>query len=208
MPNYFIYIFCRFVIKLILKFQRRFSCLKNVSPVSTRLFSSSPSTKTCDVVVIGGGMVGAMLAAGLGKIGLKVSLVEGTMPPPLSSMLPITTPDLRVSALNRSSTFLLDAVGAWPLIKSAAATPYTKMEVWEDTSSQMLSFEDGGVPLGHIVENRITVGALYDVMRSHQVETIHGEAVGIKKEGKPESFYFKRIRKKRKGNRIQKIKKK
>lgn len=79
-------------------------------------------------------MVGAMLAAGLGKIGLQVTLVEGMMPTGLSSMLPITTPDLRVSALNRSSTLLLDAVGAWPLIKSAAATPYTRMEVWDNSS--------------------------------------------------------------------------
>lgn len=126
-------------------------------------------------------MVGALLAACLGKKGVSTTLVEGSMPAPLSSMVPIKTPDLRVSSLNRSSTQLLDAVGAWPLIQSAAATPFTNMEVW-DSNGGLISFENKGEPLGHIVENRVTVGALYDVLHSNQVKTVHGEAVAIKKD--------------------------
>jgi 2-polyprenyl-6-methoxyphenol hydroxylase-like FAD-dependent oxidoreductase len=126
-------------------------------------------------------MVGALLAACLGKKGVPTALVEGLMPAPLSSILPIRTPDLRVSSLNHSSTQLLDAVGAWQLIQSASATPYTSMEVW-DTNGGLISFDDNGKPLGHIVENRVTIGALYEVIRSHQVKAIHGEAVAIKKE--------------------------
>jgi 2-polyprenylphenol 6-hydroxylase len=145
-------------------------------------------------VIVGGGMVGALLAAGLGKKGVKVALVEGAMPSPLSSLLPIRTPDLRVSALNRSSTLLLDAVGAWPLIQSAAATPYSHMEVW-DSNGGMITFDDGGAPLGYIVENRVTIGALYEVMRKHNVETINGEAAAINKEGTSasEKFYKTRV---------------
>eukprot|EP00026_Physarum_polycephalum_P005877 Phypoly_transcript_05916.p1 GENE.Phypoly_transcript_05916~~Phypoly_transcript_05916.p1 ORF type:complete len:392 (+),score=65.50 Phypoly_transcript_05916:668-1843(+) len=126
-------------------------------------------------------MVGALLAACLGKKGVKTALVEGSMPASLSSMVPIRTPDLRVSSLNRKSTQLLEAVGAWPLIQSAAATPFTRMEVW-DTHGGLISFEDGGAPLGHIVENRVTVSALYDIIHEHKVKAIHGEVTGIKKE--------------------------
>ena len=126
-------------------------------------------------------MVGALLAACLGKKGVKAALVEGAMPAPLSSIMPIRTPDLRVSSLNRSSTQLLDAVGAWPLIESAASTPYTNMEVW-DTNGGLISFDDRGSPLGHIVENRVIIGALYDVIGQHGVKTVHGEAVAIKKD--------------------------
>jgi 2-octaprenylphenol hydroxylase len=111
-----------------------------------------------DVAVVGGGMVGAALAALLADGGLEVAVVEARPPTPPGDEL-----DLRVSAIAPASRELLAMLGAWPAL-AADACAYTAMEVWDATGAGHTRFEAGEagvVELGHIVENRAIQHALW-----------------------------------------------
>ncbi len=111
-----------------------------------------------DVAVVGGGMVGAALAALLADGGLEVAVVEARPPSPPGDEL-----DLRVSAIAPASREMLATLGAWPALADGACA-YTAMEVWDATGSGRTRFEaaEAGVAtLGHIVENRAIQYALW-----------------------------------------------
>lgn len=111
-----------------------------------------------DVLVVGGGMVGAAVACGLGNSGLQVALIEQTMPKAFAIE---QAHDLRVSALSIASQQILATVGAWNAISAMRVCPFKRMRVWEtagDTefNSDAIAYD----ALGYIVENRITQLAL------------------------------------------------
>lgn len=113
-----------------------------------------------DVIVVGGGMVGASAALGLVKTGLSVALIEPHIPPAYEPSQP---PDLRVSAISLASEQLLEQLGAWDYIQNTRLCPYRRLAVWEleqmrtDFCATDLAIDH----LGHIVENRLVqLGAL------------------------------------------------
>jgi len=111
-----------------------------------------------DVIIVGGGMVGAAVACALGDSDLSVALIEQTMPEAFSAEQPH---DLRVSALSIASQQILQTVGAWDAVVAMRLCPYKRMRVWEtagDTefNSDAIAYE----ALGNIVENRVTQLAL------------------------------------------------
>ncbi len=113
-----------------------------------------------DVVIVGGGMVGAALGCALGNSALKVAVVESHYPAEFSVEQPH---DLRVSALSIASRTMLEAVGAWQGIEQRRLCPYQRMKVWE--SSGVTEFNSNDIKrdaLGYIVENRITQLALLE----------------------------------------------
>jgi len=113
-----------------------------------------------DVVIVGGGMVGAAVACGLGNSPLKVAVIEQQMPEPFSPEQPH---DLRVSALSVASRKILEAVGAWQGVVNRRLCPFRRMRVWETTGDTEFSSNDINYSeLGHIVENRVTQLALLD----------------------------------------------
>ncbi len=113
-----------------------------------------------DVVIVGGGMVGAAVACGLGGSSLKVAVIEQQMPEPFSSEQPH---DLRVSALSIASRKILEAVGAWQGVIDRRSCPFRRMRVWETTGDTEFSSNDINYSeLGHIVENRVTQLALLE----------------------------------------------
>ncbi|ASJ72414.1 UbiH/UbiF/VisC/COQ6 family ubiquinone biosynthesis hydroxylase [Granulosicoccus antarcticus] len=122
-----------------------------------------------DVVIVGGGMVGSMLAAALATQGsLKVAVLEQQEPEPFA---PGSEPerDIRVSALSIATQRMLEKVGAWQGIITRRACPYRQMLVWDGEAAGQTHFRasDIGVPeLGHIVENRVLQLALLDVIKS------------------------------------------
>src|SRR5690606_40840809 len=71
-----------------------------------------------DVVVVGGGVVGAACALALAQAGLDTCLVESRRPPHWSR----DTPDLRVYALAPDNAALLDSLGAWRAVRSEEHT--------------------------------------------------------------------------------------
>lgn len=113
-----------------------------------------------DVVIVGGGMVGAAVACSLGGSALKVAVIESSPPEPFAADQPH---DLRVSALSIASKNILATVGAWPGIEKRRLCPFRRMRVWETAGDTEFCSDDIGLPeLGFIVENRVTQLALLE----------------------------------------------
>lgn len=113
-----------------------------------------------DVVIVGGGMVGATVACALGGSGLSVALLEHEYP---SVFSPEQPHDLRVSALSIASKQILQTLGAWEGIVRRRCCPFRRMRVWEDLGDTEFCSDDINEPaLGYIVENRITQLALLE----------------------------------------------
>jgi len=113
-----------------------------------------------DVVIVGGGMVGAAVACGLGGSGLRVAVLESSPPQEFSNDQPH---DLRVSALSIASKNILEVVGAWSGVINRRFCPFRRMRVWETAGDTEFCSDDIDYPeLGYIVENRITQLALLE----------------------------------------------
>jgi 2-octaprenyl-3-methyl-6-methoxy-1,4-benzoquinol hydroxylase len=113
-----------------------------------------------DVVIVGGGMVGAAVACSLGGSPLKVAVIESTLPEPFS---PDQPHDLRVSALSIASKNILETVGAWDGVVKRRLCPFRRMRVWETAGDTEFCSDDIDYPeLGYIVENRVTQLALLE----------------------------------------------
>ncbi|MBK8637420.1 MAG: UbiH/UbiF/VisC/COQ6 family ubiquinone biosynthesis hydroxylase [Chromatiaceae bacterium] len=116
----------------------------------------------CDLLLVGGGMVGAALAAACSGLGLTIVVAEGREP---CRAWPVGEIDLRVSALGRASQRLLERLGAWDRMRELGMSPYREMRVWDAVGGASIHFDsaDFGEPdLGHIVENRVTQLALWE----------------------------------------------
>ena len=117
-----------------------------------------------DVVIVGGGMVGAAVACSLGGSLLKVAVIESSPPPPFA---PDQPHDLRVSALSIASKNILETVGAWNGVVNRRFCPFRRMRVWETAGDTEFCSDDINYPeLGYIVENRITQLALLERLQN------------------------------------------
>lgn len=113
-----------------------------------------------DVVIVGGGMVGAALACSLGNSRLRVAVVESEFP---EAFAPEQAHDLRVSALSIASKAILETVGAWPAVLNRRVCPFRRMRVWETAGDTEFCSDAIDYPeLGYIVENRVTQLALLE----------------------------------------------
>lgn len=139
-----------------------------------------------EVIVVGGGMVGAAVAALLGAYeptsSLRVALLE---PRPASPPSPQDPLDLRVSALSRASQRLLERTGAWPDVVARGAARYERMVVWDERGTAggrgAISFDAaslGEPDLGHMVENRAVQAALIGRALAHGVSLLRTGVTG------------------------------
>lgn len=111
-----------------------------------------------DLVIVGGGLTGLVLAAAVGGAGGATLVVERQ---PLARLTDAGF-DGRVTAIARGSQLLLDAIGVWPLL-AAHAEPILDIIVGEEGSPAGVRYdhrEVGREPLGWIVENRVIREAL------------------------------------------------
>lgn len=116
-----------------------------------------------DVLIIGGGLVGATLASLLGDAGWRVDVFDAAPPAHADETLGKGPPALRVSALTAASQRLLDSLGIWPWLVSQRVSAYHGMQVWDAEGSGEIRFEAddvGADALGHIVENDLLLAAL------------------------------------------------
>lgn len=126
-----------------------------------------------DIVIVGGGMVGATLACALGDSSLKVILLEAGAG---QYELPAKGFELRVSAITRASQRIFETLGVWPGIVARRISPYRDMHVWDATGSGAIHFDSaeiGEATLGHIIENNVITMALYERLSAFEnVEVI------------------------------------
>ena len=112
-----------------------------------------------DVIIIGGGIVGATAASALGRAGVRVAIVEARQPLPLDQQ----KPDPRVFAITRASERVFRSLGVWQRIADQDRFAFTDMEVWDATGEGVTHFdaaEIGEPCLGHMIEPRIIDAAL------------------------------------------------
>jgi len=137
----------------------------------------SESSARYDVIVVGGGMVGAAFATACAGKGLSIAVVEPRIP---ARTWPDGQIDLRVSALSRASQRILTRLGVWDRIAELGASPYREMHVWEGLGRGSIHFDcaDLGEPdLGHIVENRVTQLALWECLERAAEVTLFAPAI-------------------------------
>jgi 2-polyprenylphenol 6-hydroxylase len=151
----------------------------------TRAAGVPASSEPLDVLIVGGGPVGASAAALLqlatrdARQPLRVAVLELDRPAAITADAPL---DSRVSALSRASERILTAIGAWPLLPRSRMQPYERMRVWHESvqprGTDVLEFDAAyaGEPnLGYIVENRLIQTAALTAFESAGGRVIAGE---------------------------------
>jgi 2-octaprenylphenol hydroxylase len=130
-----------------------------------------------DVIIIGGGLVGASLAAALKHSGLSLALVESQ---PASVLVehqtanPKTEWDSRVYAISPGSRTFLEQCGAWSLLNAARFASVESMRVYGDTRAELefSAYQMGVAELACIVENSALQHALWQVLQTQENLTL------------------------------------
>jgi 2-octaprenyl-6-methoxyphenol hydroxylase len=138
-----------------------------------------------DVVIVGGGMVGASLAVALGDTGLKVMLIESIAPG--ASAQPSF--DDRTTALGNASRRIFEALGVWAHI-APQASPIRTIHVSDAGRfgfARLKAEEQGIEAFGFIVTNRTIGAALWAKLSDVKGVTLrvpaHTESVEIGADG-------------------------
>jgi hypothetical protein len=150
---------------------------------TSRTFSAGVSLSwDYDVVISGGGVVGAAFAASLlnktsGKC--KIAIIENK--PPLELKTEKSLPDIRVYALSPKSIQFLQQTGAWKHVQ-VRSHPYEQMQIWESNGPGVVRFNAdnlGANELGRTCEDVTIQSALYQAIKEagHTVDYIYGSSV-------------------------------
>ncbi len=118
-----------------------------------------------DIVIVGGGMVGASLAAALAPLSLRIAVVEAW--PPASQAQP--SYDDRATAVAQGSRRIFDAMGCWRPLE-AAAIPIRRIHVSDRGRfgfTRMDCRDHGLDALGYVIENRVMGPALWERIGTH-----------------------------------------
>ena len=123
-----------------------------------------------DVVIVGGGMVGATLALALAEAdpALDLALVDAVPQPP--EWRDDGEVDQRVSAITPASERVFRRLGAWPGMVAMRVSPFREMHVWDGRGRGEIHFDSADLAaphLGHIIENRVVQKALIDRLAGH-----------------------------------------
>ena len=111
-----------------------------------------------DTVIVGGGLVGATLALALGRVGLRVAIVERSTAP---AAPPGRARDLRASTFTVASERILSALGAWAALPAERVGLMREMHVWERAGAVHFDSAEIGEPaLGYVIENALVQWAV------------------------------------------------
>ena len=119
-----------------------------------------------EVIIVGGGIVGATTACALGHAGVNVALLDMFNP---QRQWTDDSVDIRVSALTKASQNILETLEVWGGMVERGVSAYKDMRVWDAKADGELHFDCADTEfneLGHIVENRVTVAALWDKLET------------------------------------------
>jgi 2-octaprenyl-6-methoxyphenol hydroxylase len=113
-----------------------------------------------DVVIVGGGLVGASLACALAPLGLKIALLESVVFTTASQ----PSYDDRTLALSASSCKILEGLGIWSSV-AGSATAIREIQVREHGRPGRVIMEPAELGLdrfGHVVEARVFGAAVME----------------------------------------------
>jgi 2-polyprenylphenol 6-hydroxylase len=125
-----------------------------------------------DVLVVGGGLVGAACALALRQGGLAVGLLESAVPRPLQQD---SSWDSRIYAVTPGNVAWLRGLGVWDTLEGARIAPIHRMEVWGDDDSAKLEFdayESGALELGVIAESQLMLDGLWRRLQHDGVDLL------------------------------------
>jgi 2-polyprenylphenol 6-hydroxylase len=111
-----------------------------------------------DIVIIGGGLVGASLASALKNSGLRLALIEGQpLPEPDSGW------DSRIYAFTPGNVDFLKECGVWQRLDMSRVQQVEEMRVFGDTGAKLnfSAYEIGAPELAFIMESRLLQHALW-----------------------------------------------
>lgn len=117
-----------------------------------------------DLIIVGGGMVGASLACALGGSPLKIAVIEAT--PFDSDSQPSF--DARTLALAYGSRQIFDSLGLWQRIEQQGVTAIRRIHVSDRGhagSSHLDADTEGVEALGYVAETRLLGQVLHERMR-------------------------------------------
>ncbi|XP_063500359.1 ubiquinone biosynthesis monooxygenase COQ6, mitochondrial isoform X3 [Symphalangus syndactylus] len=131
--------------------------------VSCRRWSCASTDTVYDVVVSGGGLVGAAMACALGYHihfhDKKILLLEAGPKKVLKNLS--ETYSNRVSSISPGSATLLSSFGAWDHICNMRYRAFRRMQVWDACSEALIMFDKDNLDdMGYIVENDVIMHAL------------------------------------------------
>lgn len=118
-----------------------------------------------DVLIVGGGLVGASLAYALRDSRLAVGVVEAS--PPVASETPSF--DDRTLALSYSSRRVFEAIGLWEAIERRGVAPIKRIHISDRGRFGVarLHAADAGLDaLGYVVTHRALGASLYEAIRA------------------------------------------
>jgi len=133
--------------------------------------SKQPDNSDYDIVIVGGGMVGASLACALGGSGLSIAVIEAI--PPGEPGQP--SYDDRTIALAYSSRRIFEGIGVWDSIAQRSACPIEHIHISDrgHFGFTRLHAEDMNIEaLGYVVETRALGAALYEAMLAYDNVTL------------------------------------
>jgi 2-octaprenyl-6-methoxyphenol hydroxylase len=121
-----------------------------------------------DILICGGGLVGASLALALSQLDFDVALAEAT---------PFGAPeqpsfDERTTAISNGTQRIFNALGVWPLIERSA-TPIKRIHVSDQGRfgfARINAQEQGLAQLGYVVVNRVMGEALWRRLREEKIK--------------------------------------
>jgi 2-octaprenylphenol hydroxylase len=138
---------------------------------------SETGSQHYDVIIAGGGITGLTLACALRDSGLRLAVIDQREPLPVAKDYA-----LRVSAINRASIKVMNAVGAFERMQQMRVSPFREMHVWDSTGVGQIHFdaaELGLDTLGYIIENNVIQLALLEVIRqADSVDWLYPAEIG------------------------------
>ncbi len=122
--------------------------------------SMTPEYPEYDVIVVGGGIVGAVAACGLGQTGLKVAIVE-------AASRSVAASRGQAYSINLLSAQIFDDLDLWQTIRPQVET-YRSVQLTDGKYGKVVKFlpEDlGAETIGYVAEHRVLLEALQEKLR-------------------------------------------